>query len=55
MTVAAQEACALRRVLEQRETSADPLGGLAQAFFQEIQPLLTETLTFLRTAAVMDW
>jgi 2-polyprenyl-6-methoxyphenol hydroxylase-like FAD-dependent oxidoreductase len=40
MSVAAQEACALGRLLERRETSADPLDGLAEEFFQEIQPLL---------------
>lgn len=40
MSVAAQEACALRRLLERRATAADPLAGLAEAFFQEIKPLL---------------
>jgi 2-polyprenyl-6-methoxyphenol hydroxylase-like FAD-dependent oxidoreductase len=40
MSIAAQEACALRRVLERREPLADPLDGLAHAFFEEIQPLL---------------
>ena len=40
MSVAAQEATALSDLLRSRETSADPLDGLAEAFFQQIQPLL---------------
>ena len=40
MSVAAQEATALSHLLGSRETSADPLDGLAEAFFQQIQPLL---------------
>jgi 2-polyprenyl-6-methoxyphenol hydroxylase-like FAD-dependent oxidoreductase len=40
MSVAAQEVTALSDLLRSRETSADPLDGLAEAFFQQIQPLL---------------
>jgi 2-polyprenyl-6-methoxyphenol hydroxylase-like FAD-dependent oxidoreductase len=40
MSVAAQEAHVLASLLESRRGRADPLGGLAKAFFSEIQPLL---------------
>jgi 2-polyprenyl-6-methoxyphenol hydroxylase-like FAD-dependent oxidoreductase len=40
MSVAAQEAGALRRFLEARAALPDPLDGLAPAFFAEIEPLL---------------
>jgi 2-polyprenyl-6-methoxyphenol hydroxylase-like FAD-dependent oxidoreductase len=40
MSVAAQEAHVLASLLESRRGRADPLGGLAEAFFSEIQPLL---------------
>ena len=40
MTVAAQEARLLRELLAQRQALADPLAGLAEAFFQGVQPLL---------------
>jgi 2-polyprenyl-6-methoxyphenol hydroxylase-like FAD-dependent oxidoreductase len=40
MSVAAQEACVLQRLLAQRSTLAAPLDSLAQAFFAEIQGLL---------------
>ena len=40
MSVAAQEACALRNLLEERAEVSDPLFGLAPAFFTSIQPLL---------------
>jgi 2-polyprenyl-6-methoxyphenol hydroxylase-like FAD-dependent oxidoreductase len=40
MSVAAQEAHVLASLLESRRGRVDPLGGLAEAFFAEIQPLL---------------
>jgi 2-polyprenyl-6-methoxyphenol hydroxylase-like FAD-dependent oxidoreductase len=40
MSVAAQESCVLASLLESRRGSIDPLAGLAEAFFAEIQPLL---------------
>ena len=40
MTVAAQEACLLKHLLKGRMTKADPLAGLAQAFFSESLPLV---------------
>jgi 2-polyprenyl-6-methoxyphenol hydroxylase-like FAD-dependent oxidoreductase len=40
MSVAAQESCVLASLLEFRRGSIDPLRGLAEAFFREIQPLL---------------
>jgi 2-polyprenyl-6-methoxyphenol hydroxylase-like FAD-dependent oxidoreductase len=40
MSVAAQESCVLSSLLESRQRSVDPLAGLAEAFFREIQPLL---------------
>jgi hypothetical protein len=40
MSVAAQEAHVLASLLDSRRGRADPLGGLAEAFFGKIQPLL---------------
>lgn len=40
MSVAAQESCVLASLLEARRGHADPLDGLAEAFFNEIRPLL---------------
>jgi 2-polyprenyl-6-methoxyphenol hydroxylase-like FAD-dependent oxidoreductase len=40
MSVAAQEACVLDRLLEERKGLSAPLDGLAHAFFSETQPLL---------------
>jgi 2-polyprenyl-6-methoxyphenol hydroxylase-like FAD-dependent oxidoreductase len=40
MSVAAQEVHVLASLLDSRRGRADPLGGLAEAFFSEIQPLL---------------
>ena len=40
MSAAAQEACVLANLLESRRESVDPLAGLAESFFAEIQPLL---------------
>jgi 2-polyprenyl-6-methoxyphenol hydroxylase-like FAD-dependent oxidoreductase len=40
MTVAAQEAVALRRLLDERASSPDPLDGLANAFFELVQGFL---------------
>jgi len=40
MSVAAQEANVLARLLVSRRGDADPLDGLAEMFFEEIQPLL---------------
>ena len=40
MTVAAQEAVILRRLLDARAKNADPLDRLASAFFEEIQGVL---------------
>jgi 2-polyprenyl-6-methoxyphenol hydroxylase-like FAD-dependent oxidoreductase len=40
MSVAAQEAHILARLLESRRGAVDPLGGLAESFFAEIQPRL---------------
>jgi 2-polyprenyl-6-methoxyphenol hydroxylase-like FAD-dependent oxidoreductase len=40
MSVAAQESCVLASILESRRGRDDPLDGLAEAFFTEIQPLL---------------
>jgi len=40
MSVAAQECCVLASLLESRRGRADPLDGLAEAFFTEIRPLL---------------
>ena len=38
--MAAQECCVLASLLESRRGAVDPLGGLAESFFAEIQPLL---------------
>jgi hypothetical protein len=40
MSVAAQEAHVLASLFESRRRRVDPLDGLAEAFFVEIQPLL---------------
>src|SRR5467141_38939 len=40
MSVVAQECCVLASLLESRRGRTDPLDGLAEAFFSEIQPLL---------------
>jgi 2-polyprenyl-6-methoxyphenol hydroxylase-like FAD-dependent oxidoreductase len=40
MSVAAQEACLLRTVLERQAEESDPLAGLASAFFAEVPALL---------------
>jgi 2-polyprenyl-6-methoxyphenol hydroxylase-like FAD-dependent oxidoreductase len=40
MSVAAQEACALRRLLEARISHANPLTGLARPFFAAVQQFL---------------
>ena len=40
MTVAAQEACALRDLLEHRTGDNDPFEGLAPAYFAAIKPLV---------------
>jgi hypothetical protein len=40
MSVAAQECCVLANLLASRRGCIDPLGGLAEAFFHDIQPLL---------------
>jgi 2-polyprenyl-6-methoxyphenol hydroxylase-like FAD-dependent oxidoreductase len=40
MSVAAQECCVLSNLLEARQGRDDPLDGLAEAFFTEIQPIL---------------
>jgi 2-polyprenyl-6-methoxyphenol hydroxylase-like FAD-dependent oxidoreductase len=40
MSVAAQEACVLDRLLDERRGLADPLNGLAEVFFADIQALL---------------
>ena len=40
MSVAAQEAHVLANLLEARRRRDDPLDGLAESFFAEIQPLL---------------
>jgi 2-polyprenyl-6-methoxyphenol hydroxylase-like FAD-dependent oxidoreductase len=40
MSVAAQESCVLASLLESRRGRDDPLDGLAEVFFSEIQPLL---------------
>jgi 2-polyprenyl-6-methoxyphenol hydroxylase-like FAD-dependent oxidoreductase len=39
-SVVAQECCVLASLLESRRGRTDPLDGLAEAFFSEIQPLL---------------
>jgi 2-polyprenyl-6-methoxyphenol hydroxylase-like FAD-dependent oxidoreductase len=40
MSVAAQEACALRQLLSERAADADPLADLAPAYFAKIRPLI---------------
>jgi 2-polyprenyl-6-methoxyphenol hydroxylase-like FAD-dependent oxidoreductase len=40
MSVAAQEACLLKKILERLGAERDPIAGLASTFFTEIQPLL---------------
>jgi 2-polyprenyl-6-methoxyphenol hydroxylase-like FAD-dependent oxidoreductase len=40
MTVAAQEACALKSLLATQADNKDPLDGLAQAFFAAIKPVI---------------
>jgi 2-polyprenyl-6-methoxyphenol hydroxylase-like FAD-dependent oxidoreductase len=45
MSVAAQEAGALRRLIEARISDADPLKGLAQPFFAAVQDLLAAPWT----------
>jgi 2-polyprenyl-6-methoxyphenol hydroxylase-like FAD-dependent oxidoreductase len=40
MSVAALEACLLRRLLERRGQDSDPIGALAPAFFAEVQTVL---------------
>jgi hypothetical protein len=40
MSVAAQECCVLAILLASRRGCIDPLGGLTEAFFHDIQPLL---------------
>jgi 2-polyprenyl-6-methoxyphenol hydroxylase-like FAD-dependent oxidoreductase len=40
MSVAAQQSCVLASILESQRRPDDPLDGLAEAFFTEIQPLL---------------
>ncbi|MET1026366.1 MAG: hypothetical protein ABWY00_04300 [Dongiaceae bacterium] len=52
MSVAAQEACALRRLLRDRAAEKDPLKDLGRAFFAEIQPILDTPWT---TSAVPDF
>jgi 2-polyprenyl-6-methoxyphenol hydroxylase-like FAD-dependent oxidoreductase len=43
MSVAALEARLLSQLLKQRATKADPLAGLAQAFFSESLPVIEAT------------
>jgi hypothetical protein len=43
MTVAIQEACILKGLLQERSEHKNPLGGLAQAFFNAAQPLIEDT------------
>jgi 2-polyprenyl-6-methoxyphenol hydroxylase-like FAD-dependent oxidoreductase len=40
MSVAAQQACALRQLIEARMSNADPLKGLARLFFEAVQDFL---------------
>jgi 2-polyprenyl-6-methoxyphenol hydroxylase-like FAD-dependent oxidoreductase len=40
MSVAAQEACLLKKLLERLAGESDPMAGLAPAFFDEVQPLI---------------
>ncbi|MFL5331075.1 MAG: squalene monooxygenase, partial [Gemmataceae bacterium] len=40
MSVAAQEACLLKKLLERLAGESDPMAGLAPTFFDEVQPLI---------------
>jgi len=40
MSVAAQEACLLRKILERLGAESDPIAELASTFFTEVQPLI---------------
>jgi 2-polyprenyl-6-methoxyphenol hydroxylase-like FAD-dependent oxidoreductase len=40
MSVAAQEACLLRKMLERLGAESNPIAGLASTFFTEVQPLI---------------
>jgi 2-polyprenyl-6-methoxyphenol hydroxylase-like FAD-dependent oxidoreductase len=40
MSVAAQEACLLQRLLQRLGGDSNPIAGLAPAFFAEVQPLI---------------
>jgi 2-polyprenyl-6-methoxyphenol hydroxylase-like FAD-dependent oxidoreductase len=40
MSVAAQEACLLRKILERLGAESNPIAGLASTFFTEVQPLI---------------
>jgi len=40
MSVAAQEACLLKEILERLGAESDPIAGLASTFFTEVQPLI---------------
>jgi 2-polyprenyl-6-methoxyphenol hydroxylase-like FAD-dependent oxidoreductase len=40
MSVAAQEACLLRKILERLGEESNPIAGLASTFFTEVQPLI---------------
>jgi 2-polyprenyl-6-methoxyphenol hydroxylase-like FAD-dependent oxidoreductase len=40
MSVAAQEACLLQRLLERLGAESNPIAGLAPTFFTEVQPLI---------------
>jgi 2-polyprenyl-6-methoxyphenol hydroxylase-like FAD-dependent oxidoreductase len=40
MSVAAQEACLLQRLLERLRAESNPIAGLAPTFFTEVQPLI---------------
>jgi 2-polyprenyl-6-methoxyphenol hydroxylase-like FAD-dependent oxidoreductase len=42
MSVAAEEACILKNLLQKRMEEKDPFSGLAQAFFAEIRPLISD-------------
>jgi 2-polyprenyl-6-methoxyphenol hydroxylase-like FAD-dependent oxidoreductase len=40
MSVAAQEACLLKKILERLGAESNPIAGLASTFFTEVQPLI---------------
>ncbi|MBV9654484.1 MAG: FAD-dependent monooxygenase [Acetobacteraceae bacterium] len=40
MSVAAKQACVLRDLLTARSSAPDPLGGLAEAFFRDAEPII---------------